>query len=55
MLVHTAAHTIAPSLYKLPYDTIRDFTPVTRLAFLCNVIAVHPTVPARNVVNMIVY
>jgi tripartite-type tricarboxylate transporter receptor subunit TctC len=53
LLMHTAAHTIAPSLYKLPYDTLRDFTPVIRLAFLPNALAVHPTVPAKNVKEMI--
>jgi len=36
-------HTIAESLYtKLPYSLERDFTPVTVLAYVPNVIVVHP-------------
>jgi len=53
LLMHTAAHTIAPSMYKLPYDTLRDFTPVIRLAFVPNAIAIHPTVPAKNVKELV--
>ncbi len=33
---------------KLSYDPIRDFTAVTTLASVANVIAVHPRVPAKN-------
>jgi tripartite-type tricarboxylate transporter receptor subunit TctC len=53
LLVHTAAHTIAPTMYKLPYDTLRDFVPVTRLANSPNTIAVHPTLPTKNVRELI--
>jgi tripartite-type tricarboxylate transporter receptor subunit TctC len=53
LLVHTAAHTIAPSMYKLPYDTLHDFAPVTRLANAPNTIAVHPTLPVKNVKELI--
>lgn len=36
-------HTIAESLYtKLPYSLERDFTPITVLAYVPNVIVVHP-------------
>lgn len=53
LLLHTAAHTIAPSMYKLSYDTVRDFAPITRLAFVPNVLVIHPTVPAKNVKELI--
>jgi tripartite-type tricarboxylate transporter receptor subunit TctC len=31
MLVHSTGFAITPSLYKLKYDAIKDFTPVTLL------------------------
>ena len=38
------------SLYsKLPYDTLRDFTPVVLMASTPNVLVVHPSLPAKSV------
>jgi len=38
------------SLYaKLPYDTLRDFTPVVLMASTPNVLVVHPSLPAKTV------
>jgi tripartite-type tricarboxylate transporter receptor subunit TctC len=43
-------HTVNPSLYpKLPYDAIRDFTPVTLIARQYNALVTHPSVPVRSV------
>ena len=33
---------------KLPYNPLRDFEPITNLAIVANVIAVHPSVPAKD-------
>ena len=42
--------TIAPSVYaRLPYDTLRDFTPVVLMATTTSVYCVHPSLPVRNV------
>jgi len=42
-------HTIAESLYtKLPYSLEKDFTPVTVLAYVPNVVVVHPKHAALN-------
>jgi tripartite-type tricarboxylate transporter receptor subunit TctC len=38
---------------KLPYDTFRDFTGVTRLASNPLVVSVHPSVPARTVKELV--
>ena len=47
---------IAVSLYaKVPFDQIRDFAPVTRIGTTPNVIVVHPSVPFRNVKEMVAY
>jgi tripartite-type tricarboxylate transporter receptor subunit TctC len=45
---------IAPGLYaKLPYDPLKDFTPVINVAHVPYALAVNPTVPARNVKELI--
>lgn len=45
-----SAHAINASLYaKLPYDPLKDFTPLTLLATLPNMLVVHPSIPANNV------
>ena len=47
-------HAIAPSLYpQLPYDPVRDFTAVTLVGTVPNVLVVHPTLAAKNVKELI--
>lgn len=46
-------HTVNPNLYKLNYDAIRDFAPVTLLARQYNALVVHPSVPARTVHELV--
>ncbi|HEY0337375.1 MAG TPA: tripartite tricarboxylate transporter substrate binding protein [Burkholderiales bacterium] len=54
LLGTSSTHAIAPSLYaKLPYDPVRDFTSVALLATATILLAVHPSVPARNVKELI--
>jgi tripartite-type tricarboxylate transporter receptor subunit TctC len=49
-----ANHVVTPALYsKLPYDTLRDFTPVTILGAVPFVLVVHPSVPATSVKALI--
>jgi tripartite-type tricarboxylate transporter receptor subunit TctC len=46
--------TVNPSLYdKLPYEPLRDFVPVTTLVRFPGMLAVHPSVPARSVAELI--
>ncbi len=48
------SHAINPNLpTKLPYDAVRDFQPVTRLAMVPYMITVHPSLPARNVKELV--
>ena len=47
-------NTINASLYaKLPFDFIKDFSPVSRVATVPNILVVHPSVPAKNVKELI--
>ena len=45
--------TLAPFLSKVPYDALRDFAPITLTARAPNVVAVHPSLPARSVKELI--
>lgn len=49
-------HGINPSVYaKMPFDSVRDFAPITFVASNINVLVVHPSVPAQNVQQLIAY
>lgn len=51
-----ATHAINVSLYeKMPYDAVKDFAPVTIAASINNSVTVHPSVPARNVQELIAH
>jgi len=53
---HAGTHVSAVSLYKnLPYDPIKDFAPITRVASLVTVLVTHPSVPVSNVKELIAY
>jgi tripartite-type tricarboxylate transporter receptor subunit TctC len=44
---------INPLLGSVPYDTARDFAPVSLMASAPNVLVVHPSVPAKSVRELI--
>ena len=53
LLGATGSMSIAPSLYKLPYDTTRDFDAITLLAYVPNVLVVNKSLPVRNVKELV--
>lgn len=53
LLLATGTHTINPSMYKVSYDMVRDFAPVTLLASTPFILAVHPSVSATSVRELI--
>ena len=46
---------IGPSLYKMPYDPVKDFAPVMQVAGASNIMTAHPSVPAKNLKEFVAY
>jgi tripartite-type tricarboxylate transporter receptor subunit TctC len=44
---------INPSLYKLPYDPVKDFAPVSQVTVSSNMLVVHNAVPAKTVKDLV--
>jgi len=54
IMVPSGPYTISPSVYsKLPYDAVRDFTGVSLLVWVTNVIVVPQASPARTLQDLI--
>jgi tripartite-type tricarboxylate transporter receptor subunit TctC len=53
LLMNSTGHVVSPSLYKLPYDVLRDFTPITLVVLSPSVFAAHPSVPVKSVKDVI--
>jgi tripartite-type tricarboxylate transporter receptor subunit TctC len=47
-------HFVSAGLYKkLVYDSLNDFTPITQITSAPNVLIVHPSMPAKNVKELV--
>ncbi len=56
LLLAASSLGIAPSLYsKVNYDPVKDFTPISLVASVVHVLSVHPSVPAKNVSELIAW
>ena len=44
---------VNPSLYKLAYDPVKDFAPVSQVTVSPNILVVHNTVPAKSVKELV--
>jgi tripartite-type tricarboxylate transporter receptor subunit TctC len=54
VVIATTPHAVNPSLFKkLPFDPIRDFTFISQLGTTQTVMVVHPSLPVRNVKELI--
>ena len=54
LLMVSAAHVINPAMAKkLPYDSIKDFAPISIVADVPTAFAVHPLLPVKNVKEFI--
>src|SRR5207249_1243649 len=52
MSVHTMNHALFAAM---PFDGVKDFSPITLLAYVTNTMVVHPSVPANSVAEFIAY
>jgi tripartite-type tricarboxylate transporter receptor subunit TctC len=49
-----SSHAINVTMYKkLPYDAVKDFSPITLIGTNANVLVVHPSNPAKNLAEFI--
>ena len=54
LLINTLPFVVNPALYpKMPFDTARDFAPVSLLGSSPFVLVVHPSVPAKSVKELV--
>jgi tripartite-type tricarboxylate transporter receptor subunit TctC len=53
ILLNAPGHATNPALMKLSFDPVRDFAFVTLVAEAPNLLVVHPSLPARNVKELI--
>lgn len=54
LLMVSAGHTINPAMIKkLPYDSVRDFTPIGVVADVPTAFVVHPSLPAKSLKEFI--
>jgi tripartite-type tricarboxylate transporter receptor subunit TctC len=54
VLIATTPHAVNPSLFrKLNFDPINDFTMISQLALTQTVLVVHPSLPVKNVKELI--
>src|SRR5262245_11771387 len=54
LMGHSNSNAIAPFVFsKVPYDAGKDFTPITYIGYVPNVLVVNPSVPAKSVAELI--
>ena len=55
LLMTSMGHAITPAMYKLNFDTIKDFAPISLFVQSPSVLAVHPSLPVKNVKELIAF
>ena len=54
LLASSAGAITSPMLTKVPYDTVRDFAPISLVITSIQMLSSHPSVPASNVAELLV-
>jgi tripartite-type tricarboxylate transporter receptor subunit TctC len=56
-MVTISTHGINPTLYgaKMPFDAVKDFAPITQAAAVNNIVALHPSIPAKTIPELVAY
>jgi tripartite-type tricarboxylate transporter receptor subunit TctC len=56
LIVIAANHVVNPSLYrKVPFDPVKDFKPIVRMAFAPFILTVNPSLPVNTLKEFIAY
>lgn len=55
MLAYVATHGTVPAVRKVPYDAVKDFTPIAMVVGTPNVLVVGSAVPATDVKTLVAY
>ena len=53
LTVVSTTYSIIPSLYKLPYDPVKDMQPIIQLSRGPYIVSVHPSLPVKNIKELI--
>jgi tripartite-type tricarboxylate transporter receptor subunit TctC len=52
-MVATSTHMVVPNFYKLSYDIMRDFAPISLLGTTPFILIAHPSLPVQSLVQLI--
>ena len=55
LLMTSAGHATTPAMYKLNFDAIKDFAPITLFVQSPSVLVVHPSLPVKTVKELIAF
>ncbi len=55
LLMTSMGHTITPAMYKLSYDNIKDFSPISLFVQSASVLSVHPSLPVKTVKELLAF
>lgn len=56
LLMGISALAINPAMYKnVPYDALKDFSPISQVVELSNVLVIHPSLPTRTVKEFVAF
>jgi len=55
MVGYVATHATNPAVRKVPYDPVKDFTPIAMVGGTPNVLIVHPSVPVDSLKGLVDY
>jgi tripartite-type tricarboxylate transporter receptor subunit TctC len=55
LMMHSTTPIIHPLLYKSRFDIARDFTPISQVTAQGYVMTIHPSIPAKSVLELVKY
>jgi tripartite-type tricarboxylate transporter receptor subunit TctC len=55
MVGYVGTHGTNPAVRKLPYDAIKDFTPIAMVGGTRNILVIYPSVPANDLQSFVAY